>query len=147
MEAPPKGPYVQAALFCERVLVEKDNVTSIVRVIDQVTHTAAGPEPPEELPPFNYELQMLVMLKPGGATGRSTFTIVMEGPDGLKRELGSGTVNFVGGPNQGANLHIRLSPTFEQDGLYWFDVLLDNALMTRIPLAVLYQRIKSGKAQ
>lgn len=147
MEAPPKGPYLQAALFCERVLEEKDGVSSIIRVIDQVTHTVAGPDAPENLPPFNYALQMVVMLKQGEARGRKTFTIIMEGPDGLRRELGTGTAHFMGGPHQGANIRLDLNPLFQQEGLYWFDFLLEGQVMTRMPFNVQYQRIKPGTAQ
>ena len=32
----------------------------------------------------------------------------------------------------------------EQEGLYWFDVLLDDTLLTRIPFRVIYQRMTTG---
>jgi hypothetical protein len=135
------GPWVQMAAFCEKVLIERDGVPSVIRVIDQITHTIAGPEAPDALPPFNVQLQVIVMLKAGRARGRSEFTLVVERPDGIRREAGTGSVHFEGGPNSGANIPISLVVTFEMEGLYWFDLLVDGRLMTRMPLMVRYNRV------
>src|SRR6266540_5841503 len=102
----PRGPYVQAALFCEKILREQDGAISIIRVIDRITHTVQAPDAPESLPPLTYPLQMIVMLKPGDATGRQTFSLTVVKPDGLRRDVGSGSVHFEGGPNHGVNLPI-----------------------------------------
>lgn len=40
------GPYLQAALLCERVMEEKDGVLSVIRIIDRLIHTALGPAGP-----------------------------------------------------------------------------------------------------
>jgi len=45
------GPYLQAALLCERVMQEKDGVLSVIRIIDRVIHTAMGPETPDTMGP------------------------------------------------------------------------------------------------
>ena len=147
MEAQPTGPYVQAALFCEKVLQEPDHVLSIIRVIDQVTIKVVGAEAPEALPRFGYSMQALIMLKPGSARGRHTYMLSMERPNGLKNEVGTGTANFTGGQNQGASIRLNLNLTFDQEGLYWFDLILDGKLLTRMPFQVLYELIKPGTTQ
>ena len=38
-----QGPYLSAALLCEKVLEEKDGVKSAIRIIDRVTRTVTGP--------------------------------------------------------------------------------------------------------
>lgn len=82
---PTSGPWVQMALFCERVIEEKDSVLSIIRVVDRVIHAPTGPSLPDMMPPFAYQLSLAITLKAGGATGRSTIAIESEGPDGLTR--------------------------------------------------------------
>lgn len=139
MTAPPKGPFVQAAVFCDRLLMEQDGTASIIRVIDKITHLVLGPDVPAELPQFTMQLKGVVMLKPGSALGRATFALVGERPDGQRHNLGESTVHFEGGL-RGVNIPLDVTVTFGQEGLYWFDVLIDGELMTRMPLAVEYDR-------
>lgn len=37
------GPFLSAALLCEKVLVEQDGIKSAIRIIDRVTHAVLGP--------------------------------------------------------------------------------------------------------
>ncbi len=142
MEAPPKGPYVKAALFCEKVLEEKDGVTSFVRIIDKLMQTAAGAEVPETIQPINYPMTCAVMLNPGDAIGRHDFSISVEPPSGFgKKTLGQGTVHFEG-PERTANIRIEFQMTFDQEGVYWFEVRLDGSVvLTRMPFVVQYTRV------
>ena len=50
-----RGPYLAVAVFCEKVLVERDGVTSAIRLVDRVNRSAVGPESPEVMEPFDYE--------------------------------------------------------------------------------------------
>jgi hypothetical protein len=142
MEAPPKGPYVKAAFFCERVLKEGDGVTSFIRVIDKLMQTAAGPSVPDSLPPITFGMTGVIMLNPGDAIGRHEFSIIMEPPSGFgKKTLGQGTVHFEG-PERTANIEIALQMTFDQEGVYWFEILLDaTVVLTRMPFVVQYTRV------
>lgn len=142
MEAQPKGPYVKAALFCEKVLEEKDGVMTLVRVIDKLMQTAAGPAVPESLPPISFGMMCVVMLNPGDAIGRHDFSISVEPPSGFGRKtLGQGTVHFEG-PERTANIRIELQMTFDQEGVYWFEVVLDESVvLTRLPFVVQYTRV------
>ena len=45
------------------------------------------------------------------------------------------------GEDRGTNLILTLNIVVDQEGVYWFDVLLEDELLTRIPLRILYQRI------
>jgi len=85
MEAPPKGPFVKAALFCEKVIEEKDGVMTFVRIIDKLMQTAMGPAVPETLPPINHAMTCIVMLNPGDAVGRHDFLVAVEPPSGFGR--------------------------------------------------------------
>jgi hypothetical protein len=45
-----EGPYLAAAVFCEKVLQEKDSVYTLVRIVDRLIMHATGVNPPEKMP-------------------------------------------------------------------------------------------------
>ena len=137
------GPYVQMAAICERVLQEKDGVLSIVRVVDRFTITVSGPTPPEEMPPGTISLTMVIMLKSGFIRARHNLRIVPTTPSGQNLpELSAGVL--LEGEDRGVNVFFNIQMPVREEGLYWFDVLLENQLLTRIPLRLLYQRVSQG---
>jgi len=140
-----QGPYVELACFCERVLQEKDNVLSVIRVINRVTQTAAGPEAPAEMPPFTYRLSAVIAVRSGQARGRHEVKIVRELPSGVKdTERAPVFTVHLTGQDQGHNIVINMETPFDQEGVYWFDVLFDDQLLTRMPLRVSYTRMIPG---
>lgn len=139
------GPYLKMACFCERLLREADGVTSVIRVIDRLTHTEAKPDAPEEMPSVTYEMKLVTMLIPGSALGRHDLKIERELPSGLREKPVSFTVHMEGG-NRGANIVMDVKMTFPLEGLYWFNIYFDDALLTRMPFQVLYQRISIPSA-
>ena len=134
------GPYLKMACFCERVLREVDGVTSVVRVIDRLTHTESKPDAPEEMPPVTYEMKLVIMLIPGQARGRHDLKVERELPSGIIDKPIALTVQMEGS-NKGANIMMDTKMTFPLEGLYWFNVYLDDVLFTKLPFQVLYQRI------
>lgn len=140
------GPYVQVAAFCERVLEEKDGVLSLIRVIDRIVHTATGAAAPREMQPFEYQLILVLMLKTGQARGAYDLSVVRELPSGIREESQAPVfrVHFEAEGDRGYNLVLQIQQVFEQEGLYWFDVLLDGQLLTRLPLRVVYARISQS---
>jgi uncharacterized protein DUF6941 len=133
------GPYVIIAAFCERVLDEKDNVISLIRVIDRFTVNAQGPEAPDALPPGTIETTLVVLLKRGEARGGQRFQVVVEYPDGSRREGPEVQINFPGGPESGANVVLPMQLPVESAGVYWAEVLVNGRLMARTPLSVVYE--------
>lgn len=134
------GPYLKMACFCEHVLREMDGVTTIVRIIDRLTHTESKPDAPTEMPPVKYEMKLIIMLVPGSALGRHEVKIERELPSGIRDKPVTVTVQMEGG-NKGANIIMDIKMKFPIEGLYWFNVYVDDALLTRLPFQVLYQRI------
>jgi hypothetical protein len=51
------------------------------------------------------------------------------------------------GDDRGAALVGVMQLQLEEPGLYWFDVLFERRLLTRIPLRVVYQRLSIGGTQ
>lgn len=143
MRVETEGPFVTAATLCDQVIEGKDGVLSLIRLVDRWTITASGPEPPEEMPSQQLNLTLVVSLKAGAARGSHTVKIQPEAPSGLRQDALELPVLFEA-EDRGQNLIVNLDFTVKEPGLYWFDVLLGDRRLTRIPLRVVYQRIRTG---
>lgn len=139
------GPFVTAALFCERALEEKDGVVSAIRIVDRVTSHIASEGEQDAPPPLRVSITALISLKPGRAVGRYSIGFRPEAPSGAQLAVLKTPVNFdESDGSRGVNLVLPVEIEAEE-GLYWFDVLWidDRAgteeLLTRMPLRVLWQ--------
>src|SRR5574341_341076 len=103
-----EGPYLAVAVLCERVLEERDGVLSIVRIVDRLTTTIAGPDAPERMPANPVNLTLLVGLKSGFVRGRHDIEIKIVDPSG--RTLGKMPIPvlFEGDEDRGVNLILPL---------------------------------------
>lgn len=129
MPATSDGPYLAAAFLCEKVLQEKDEAVSIIRIIDRVTWTVPASTSPETLPPIALNLSAFVSLKSGNARGRHTIKWRAETPSGIKLPEQLLPALFEG-EDRGVNLILILNIVIDQEGVYWFDVLLEEQLLT-----------------
>ncbi|MGB8346664.1 MAG: hypothetical protein WCD86_17385 [Ktedonobacteraceae bacterium] len=140
MAIPDSGPYLIAAILCEKVLQEKDETVSIIRMIDRVTLTVPASISPETLPPLPLNLTLFLSFKSGSAKGRNTIKLRIESPSGIKLPEQLLPILFEG-EDRGANLILALNLVIDQEGVYWFDIFLEEELITRIPLRMIYQRV------
>jgi len=138
-----RGPYVQIAAFCERVLREADGVLSLIRVVDIITHPERGPSPPVEMPEFRFPLFLVITLKSGTARGRHEITIIPEQPSGETLQPITLSINMEG-EGKGMNITSRIDLPYKMEGLYWFNVQFDGQIITRLPLEVRYSRMVTG---
>jgi len=134
------GPYLTAALICEKILREKDEIISIIRVIDRITITIGGTLPPETPPPVIVNCNALISLKSGSVTGNRTLKWMLETPSGTKTLEQLIPILFEG-EDRGINLVLNLNIQVEQEGLHWFTLFLEDQFLTRIPLRIFYQWI------
>ena len=132
------GPiYVNGAFLCERVLREEDGTLSAIRIVDRWTLTLDASEAPPEMPPLPVQLTALVMVKaPDERT--AVLRIDHAAPSG-QRSRGPELPFAFGGPTLGANVIADVSITATEIGLHWFEVTLDDTLITRTPLLVVYR--------
>jgi hypothetical protein len=137
------GPFLIAAVICEKVLQERDGVASVIRVIDRLTHAIQAPEMPAELPKVSFQFFIFVSLKAGSARGRHQLEVVSEHPSGQRRMLLATSILFEG-EDRGSNVVAQTAFDFDSEGLYWFDVMVDGKRMTRIPFRMLYQLVSTG---
>ena len=133
-----QGPFLSAALLCEKVLEEKDGVKTAVRIIDRVIRTVVSPSPPQEMEPFNYEATLLIKLKSGWARGSYPVRVNLVKPSGESPIPMQHTVYFEGEEDRGVDIVGKLLITFDQAGIYWFKIYLGESLLTQIPLRVIY---------
>ncbi len=138
------GPWLQTAVFCEKVLQERDGVTSLIRIVDRFMITASGPDAPERMPKANLQIQGMLMFKSGFAHGSYTTKLVLRTPSG--RLMQEATLPMLlEGYDRGVNLSFNMNLGLDEDGLYWVDVFVGERLMTRMPLRVVYQRIQGAQ--
>jgi hypothetical protein len=140
-----RGPYVQIAAFCERVLHETDGVVSLIRIVDVITHTEHGPKAPEEMPEVHFPLFLVITLKSGTARGRNEITIIPEQPSGETLQPITLSV-MMEGEGKGVNITSRIDLPYRIEGLYWFNVQFNGKIITRLPLEVRYSRMVTGSS-
>lgn len=128
-------PLVQVACVCEKVLIEPDSVPSLIRIVD--TYHLRVPADQPLAPTVGVDLTVFVSLKSGEVVGSFEVGLTLKNPNGKVDGPRKWPVVFNGGEH-GANLKIvftLLSPT---TGLYWFDVLWGEEVLTRIPFRLKY---------
>jgi len=139
-----QGPYLSAALLCEKVLVEQDGVKSAIRIIDRVTHTVIAPNPPEVMEPFEHELALLVRLKSGKDRGSYRLRLTLVKPSGETLTPIRQTIYLEGEDDRGVDVIANLRVQFGSERVHWFEVWLqavsmsNELLLTRIPLRIIY---------
>ena len=139
--APPGGPYLQMAFFCEKILREADGVVSFIRQIDRLTTTASGPSAPDQMPPTNFSAYLAIVLKSGGARGSHEIKLFRERPSGVRDNDPVFALRALfEGEERGQGIYGPVTMVFEEEGLYWYDLYVDDTLITRMPFRVIYQR-------
>lgn len=136
-------PYITAAFMCEKVLQERDGSLSIVRIADRLQYRVEG-LPPGVKPAIT--VNGLVSIKSGMVTGDHTLTIIAERPSG-KRVSAYELPVTLKGRDHGTNIILNMNLGIDEDGLWWFDVLFDGELLTRMPLLITPLQEETSQAQ
>jgi len=132
-----EGPYLSAALLCDRVLEEKDGTKSAIRVIDRLTHNVFEPNPPANMEPFDHKLTLFIRFKSGHARGIYSLKMNFVTPAG-ESSARTVNVNFEGEEDRGVDIIAPMQMRIEMQGIYWVEIFLGDDFMTRIPLRVVY---------
>ena len=139
------GPYLQIAAFCEQIIEDKSGVLSLIRVVDRITVTASGQQATEEMPAFDLNWKLALVLKSGEAKGSYPIRIVPELPSAERREPIMVSVHLEGG-SRGANIIADIRMKMEMPGVHWVNVYFEDELLTKLPIEVIYSRF-SGPAR
>ena len=131
----PTGPFIQAALVCEKVLQESNGVISAIRIVDRIIFICG----PDGQPLVQREpIFFLIAFKSGEARGSHPVEIIREEPSTTRTTVVQAQM-FFEGEDRGANLVVQAAFEPAEPGLYWFDVRVNDRLLTRIPLRAIYQ--------
>ena len=133
------GPYVALACLCERVLVERDGVHSLIRIVDRLTFSG-GKGAAEQMPPVTINSHLILNLKAGSARGNHQMRMLLISPDGAEIQQMHFNMLFEG-DDRGAQAVIKLQIQVQEEGLYWFEIYFEGGLLTRIPLRLIWQRL------
>jgi len=131
------GPYLSAALLCEKALQETDGVVSLVRIVDR--WTVSGPT--EEMPHTAIQTTMVLMFKSGFHRGPARLTITPITPRDLRLPAMDIPVHFEGDEDRGVNVVMPMAFPVQESGVYWFAIALDGHIVSHIPLRVIYHRV------
>jgi hypothetical protein len=138
-----RGPYLAAAFFCDQIVQGNDGALTPVRISDQ-THIAISANVPPDFPSKENRLFVpmagLLSFKTGDFPGEHTVRIIMESPSGEVKSAFEQKVQFSHPPHGGGNVILHNTVGVYKGGLFWFDVYLDDKLMTSMPLRITYSR-------
>jgi hypothetical protein len=82
-------------------------------------------------------LKLLLSLKSGDLTGPHEIRVVLRAPTGKSIEFHRQQIVLNGGEH-GVNLKIRFAMPAKDFGLYWFDVMSGDDVLTGIPLKLVF---------
>lgn len=131
-------PYLAAAFLCERVLLEKDEVLTAVRIVDTF-HVSVPKNLPADAKPA---IQITVLLGFKKAIGdqpeKHQAALRVQAPSGEISERPP-TLDFYFKAEEvtGANLILTLNLPVREFGTYRIDVLVDDDHVTTIPFRLL----------
>jgi hypothetical protein len=132
------GPYVQVAAICATPLVEQQGYLSVIRIQDRVQ--LFGPTDQMQPQPLN-ALSLVISLKAGEMSGKYTVHITPISPSGQRFPALSYPVLFEG-QERGSVAIFPVGVLAQEEGLYWFEIMLENLILTRVPLRVMYQKVQ-----
>jgi hypothetical protein len=111
---------------------------SLIRVMDRLT----VPGLTDEMQPYALDrLSLVVILKSGEMSGKYKLRIVPHTPSGKALPPAEMPVLFER-DERGIVLATPLGLVATEEGLYWFDVMIEQDVLTRIPLRVMYQKMQ-----
>jgi hypothetical protein len=119
------GPWIKAALFCERVVVDA-GAPSAIGIFDHRTVTGDDP----------VAMTMLVILVRGDWAGAFDVKLDARSPsDEVVATIGL-TVDLPPAPEASGQVLVPIQLVKVQDGVYWFELRLRGELATRVPLRI-----------
>lgn len=130
------------ACICEKALQEKDEVLSLVRIVD-IFNIEKFPENLVEGIAAVLEFTVAVALKSGDLRGRFEMGLSLRPPIGEAKELLSPQPVVLTGDERGPNLIARVQLKVEEFGLFWCDVIWEKEVLTSIPFRL---RLKEDEA-
>src|SRR5271157_3128346 len=124
-------PFVQVACICQTPIQEVNGYVTVVRVMDRIAIPGFTPQmPPTPL----QNLCLLLILKSGLLRETHSIRVVPVTPSGKQLPPIVETNGLFEGDERGTITAVPVPLIVDEEGLYWFDVYVEEDLLTRIPL-------------
>ncbi len=136
------GPFLASALICERVLQEADGVLSLIRVVDRFF--VRGKD--KDMPTSRIAGNLVIGMKSGFYRGKMYIRIRPNTPSQEVLPTQDFPVLFEG-EDRGVGIVAPFKLDVKEEGLYWFDVLIEDQVITRIPMRVVYQPVAQTQSE
>jgi hypothetical protein len=130
--------YLHVATFCEKILREADGVSTIVRLIDRFN--VQGTE--DEMQPIVLPFMIYISFKSGFMRGKQKISLRPKSPKGEDLPAMDFPVLFEGDDDRGPAIGFQVNWPAQEEGLFWWDLYLNDELITRMPLRVTYQQLR-----
>jgi hypothetical protein len=138
-----RGPFVRAAILCERVLCETDGTLSAIRILQDGPATGGDGR--------SIHLALLLMLVRGEVgAGQHRAVLQIRNPAGeLVSTKQIALALDGGGPEQTSNLVLDVAFEPRTEGVYWFSVSWgdDQRLLTQVPFTARAAPVDLGGGQ
>ncbi len=141
------GPYVIAAVLCENVIKQEDQVSTLIRVVDLIKFEIPINVNLDLLGPLLYQTFVFVSIRAGTFSGKCAITVTAM-DDGGKEIMPELRQNWTfsekasNGKGPGFSLAVKSVLAFTKEGRYWISVYLDDELRTRCPFDVRFERVR-----
>lgn len=122
-------PIVAAATACDQVIVGKDDVASIIRMVDVYYIRSDAPAEGARI-----KLRLFLGMRSGDVVGEHDVGLQFRAASGKPQSVQVTRVSFPGGA-AGANIVVDADIAAEE-GQHWFDVLWYGDVLTSIPVRI-----------
>lgn len=131
-------PFVALACACERVLEEKDNVWTVVRVVDifYIRSSEQSQNVPDEVEP-GISFFLAISLRAVDLLGSHRLSLIMRRPDDTEDAVVDGKAVEITESPQNINIKARMVVGTKLPGFYFVDVLWNGEALTTIPFRLL----------
>ncbi len=130
--------YLHVATFCEKVLREADGVSSLIRLIDRFNVQGTT----QEMQPVALSFMVYISFRSGFLRGKQKISLRPKSPKGDDLPSMEIPVLFEGDEERGPTLIFPINWVAQEEGLFWWDLHLNDELVTRMPLRVDYQQVR-----
>jgi hypothetical protein len=134
-----RGPYLLMAVLCQSARQDQYGSFSVVNVLEQLVAGTNDPNAPEKMPTFRFQGDLAISFASGDASGTHRLSVIPIQPSGAKLDPVEQRIALKGGDHR-ATVVSNVSIDITEEGIYWFDVRLDDRAVTRIPLRISYER-------
>lgn len=124
------GPFVALAVLCQRYDRQPDGTVDVTGIVDGIGLQAESADR-LQLEPVIVPLTALVALRAGTVRGMRTVEVRGVFPSGAMGPAVKQRVTF-SADRPGVTLRVPLELSVQEAGTYWFDVLTEGVLITRI---------------